>query len=158
MKPELLEKAQMMAAKVTEALGGAGIFGVEFFIGADEVWFSELSPRPHDTGMVTLAQTQNLSQFELHARTILGLPIPAIEHLRAGASSVVLATKDAGAPAFSGVKEAMTEPRTNVFLFGKPRQRPYRRMGVVVAYDKIDADIETLVAKAKAAAAKIKVN
>lgn len=157
MKPELLEKAQTMAAQVTEALGGAGIFGVEFFIGENDVWFSELSPRPHDTGMVTLAQTQNLNQFELHARTILGLPIPKIEQLRAGASSVILADHDGAAPTFSGVEDALAQERINVFLFGKPSQRPYRRMGVVVAYDEVDADIQALVAKAKGAAGKVKV-
>jgi len=157
MKPELLKKAQDMAFKVTQALGGAGIFGVEFFIGDDEVWFSELSPRPHDTGMVTLAQTQNLSQFELHARAVLGLPIPQIEQLRAGASSVILSDHDGGAPQFTGIESAMAEERINIFLFGKPSQRPYRRMGVVVAYDKVDTDIQALVLKAKNAAAKINV-
>ena len=158
MKPELLEKAQQMAAQVTEALGGAGIFGVEFFIGEKEVWFSELSPRPHDTGMVTLAQTQNLNQFELHARTVLGLPIPKIEQLRAGASSVILTDHDGEAPLFSGLEEALSEERVNVFLFGKPSQRPYRRMGVVVAYDEVDTDIQALVAKAKATADKISIS
>jgi len=157
MKPELLQKAQTMAKTVTEALGGAGIFGVEFFIGENDVWFSELSPRPHDTGMVTLAQTQNLNQFELHARAILGLPIPQIELLHSGASSVVLADKEGEAPVFKGVKAALTNVRTNVFLFGKPTQRPYRRMGVVMVYDEVDADIQAVVAKAKNIAADIKV-
>jgi len=157
MKPELLEKAKVMAAKVTEALGGAGIFGVEFFIGDNDVWFSELSPRPHDTGMVTLAQTQNLNQFDLHARAILGLPIAHIEQLRSGASSVLLARDEGDVPEFLGINEALKNERTSVYVFGKPTKRPYRRMGVVLVYDEIDADIQRVVAKAKSIAETIKV-
>jgi len=157
MKPELLEKAKVMAAKVTEALGGAGIFGVEFFIGDNDVWFSELSPRPHDTGMVTLAQTQNLNQFDLHARAILGLPIAHIEQLRSGASSVLLARDEGDVPEFLGINEALKNERTSVYVFGKPTKRPYRRMGVVLVYDEIDTDIQRVVAKAKSIAETIKV-
>ena len=157
MKPELLEKAKVMAGKVTEALGGAGIFGVEFFIGEHDVWFSELSPRPHDTGMVTLAQTQNLNQFDLHARAILGLPIAHIEQLRSGASSVLLASDEGDAPEFVGINEALKNERTSVYVFGKPTKRPYRRMGVVLVYDEIDTDIQRVVAKAKSIAETIKV-
>jgi len=157
--PEHLSEAQEMAAKVTESLTGAGIWGVEFFLAADGVYFSELSPRPHDTGMVTLAGTQNLNEFELHLRAVLGLPIPQIELLRAGANAVVLAT-DASVvtPRYSGVDDAMKEPRIDVRLFGKPVTRVHRRMGIALAYGEVDADIEVLRAQAKAAAAKITVN
>ena len=157
MKPALLQKAQQMAAEVTEALGGAGIWGVEFFIGAEEVWFSELSPRPHDTGMVTLAQTQNLNQFELHARSVLGIPIPEIELLRSGASHVILANKEGNSPAYTGIKEALTFPRTDIRIFGKPAMRPYRRMGVVVVYGDLDLDIQALREKAQESAQKVTV-
>ena len=156
MKPELLQKAQAMAKTVTDALGGAGIFGVEFFIGDNDVWFSELSPRPHDTGMVTLCQTQNLNQFELHARAVLGLPIPQIEFLRSGASSVLLSNKDADHSAeFEGLNKALSHDRTSVYNFGKPSQRPYRRMGVVLVYDEVDTEIQKVVAKAKSIASNI---
>jgi phosphoribosylglycinamide formyltransferase 2 len=131
MKPEYLKAAEQMAEKVTSDLGGAGLFGVEFFVTQDEVIFSELSPRPHDTGMVTLI-SQNLSEFDLHARAILGLPIPNIDTVE-GASAVVLATKDGVSPSFTGVAEAMSEPGTDVRLFGKPTTRPYRRMAVTLA-------------------------
>lgn len=130
-----LREAQQMAAKVTQALGGAGIWGVEFFITADGAYFSELSPRPHDTGMVTLANTQNLSEFELHARAILGLPIPEITLFRNGASAVILADRESDiAPEFDGLQEVLREPGTDIRLFGKPTTRPYRRMGVVLTY------------------------
>jgi len=131
MKPAYLKAAEQMAEKVTSDLGGAGLFGVEFFVTQDEVIFSELSPRPHDTGMVTLI-SQNLSEFDLHARAILGLPIPNIDTVE-GASAVVLATKDGVSPTFTGVAEAMSEPGTDVRLFGKPTTRPYRRMAVALA-------------------------
>ncbi len=161
MKPELLEKAQQMAVEVTDALkgtgSGAGIFGAEFFIGKDDVWFSELSPRPHDTGMVTLAQTQNLNQFELHARAILGLPIPEIESLRAGVSAVVLASEEGDNPHYEGLQEAVSQERVDIRIFGKQSTRPYRRMGVVVAYDDLGCDMESLRSKAKQAADKVKV-
>ncbi|NQV53036.1 MAG: formate-dependent phosphoribosylglycinamide formyltransferase [Flavobacteriales bacterium] len=154
-----LKEAQEMAGKVTEALTGAGIWGVEFFIADDGVYFSELSPRPHDTGMATLAGSQNLSEFELHARTILGLPIPSIRLERAGVSAVILATDQSNEPPrFEGVEEAMQDPRHDVRLFGKPSTRPYRRMGVVIAYDELDGDMDDLRKRAAEAAAKVKVN
>ncbi|PPT08731.1 Phosphoribosylglycinamide formyltransferase 2 [Geitlerinema sp. FC II] len=127
-----LTQAQAIAEKVTAALGGAGIFGVEFFITRDEAIFSELSPRPHDTGMVTLV-SQNLNEFELHLRAILGLPIPTIELVSPGASSVILADRNADRVAFEGVDEALAELNTDVRLFGKQTTRPYRRMGVALA-------------------------
>lgn len=156
--PADLKEAEDMAAKVTEALTGAGIWGVEFFIAHDGVYFSELSPRPHDTGMVTLAGTQNLSEFELHARTILGLPIPEITQDRAGVSAVILATKESSnTPTFTGIGEAIKEPQTDIRIFGKPTTRPYRRMGVTLAYDKVDADMDALRKKAVEAASKVSV-
>lgn len=130
--PTQLATAQEIATKVTDALGGAGIFGVEFFITADEVIFSELSPRPHDTGMVTLI-SQNLNEFELHLRAVLGLPIPNIIQYAPAASAVILAAKDADSIAFTGVAEALSEPDVDLRLFGKPDSRPYRRMGVALA-------------------------
>ena len=149
MTAEHLSAAQEMARKVTTDLGGAGIFGVEFFVTRDEVIFSELSPRPHDTGMVTLI-SQNLSEFDLHARAILGLPIPLI-HSVEGASAVVLADKEGTHPRFEGVEAALSEPGVDVRLFGKPTTRPYRRMAVALAHGP-DA-----LARARAAAAKIRV-
>lgn len=153
---EDLAEAQRMAAKVTESLGGAGIWGVEFFLTDEGVVFSELSPRPHDTGMVTLAGTQNLSEFELHARAILGLPIPSIDLLRAGASAVVLASGE-GLPRFEGVEDAMSEPGIDVRLFGKPVARPYRRMAVTLANAPVAEGPEGCRTRAKAAAAKIRI-
>ena len=150
MKPEFLKAAQDMADKVTADLGGAGIFGVEFFVTKDEVIFSELSPRPHDTGMVTLI-SQNLSEFDLHARAVLGLPIPVIEAVE-GASAVVLADSNGSNPSFTGVEDALREPGVDVRIFGKPTTRPYRRMAVALAKGP-DA-----LARARAAAAKIKVH
>ena len=146
-----------MAKKVTTALTGAGLWGVEFFLTDEGVYFSELSPRPHDTGMVTLAGTQNLSEFELHARTILGLPIPEIKLERAGASAVVLANKSAEQFIITGMEEALAEKQTDVRIFGKPATRPYRRMAVALVYEDINADINELRKKAKAAADKIKI-
>ncbi len=146
-----------MAKKVTTALTGAGLWGVEFFLTDKGVYFSELSPRPHDTGMVTLAGTQNLSEFELHARTILGLPIPEIKLERAGASAVVLANKSAEQFIITGIEEALAEKQTDVRIFGKPTTRPYRRMAVALVYDDINADINELRKRAKAAADKIKI-
>lgn len=130
---QLLE-AQRMARQVTDALGGAGIFGVEFFIASGEVIFSELSPRPHDTGLVTL-RGQNLSEFELHLRAVLGLPIPSITSTGAAASRVVLAGADQqGGPVhYRGVAEALAVPESELLLFGKPEARPMRRMGVALA-------------------------
>jgi len=144
--------AQAMAAKVTAALTGAGIWGVEFFLTTKGVYFSELSPRPHDTGMVTLVGTQNLSQFELHARAILGLPIPLIQLERAGASAVILADKTSDHFSITGIEKALEQASTDVRIFGKPTTRPYRRMGVALAYDNVGADMDELRKKAKVAA------
>ena len=154
-----LKDAQDMAQKVTEALTGAGIWGVEFFIANDGVYFSELSPRPHDTGMATLAGSQNLSEFELHARTILGLQIPEIRLDRAGVSAVILA-KDSSSdtPRYSGLSEALDHPKNDLRIFGKPSTRPFRRMGVVVSYDDLDSDMDALRKRASDAAAKVRVN
>ena len=127
-----IQQAEEIALKVTDALGGAGIFGVEFFITKDEVIFSELSPRPHDTGMVTLI-SQNLNEFELHLRAILGLPIPQIELFAPSASAVILAKKDSNEVSFDRVAEALATADTDIRLFGKPNSRPYRRMGVALA-------------------------
>ena len=129
-----LAEAQRMAGAVTESLGGAGLWGVEFFLAQDGVVFSELSPRPHDTGMVTLAGTQTLSEFELHARAILGLPVPEVELVRPGASAVVLAAEDSDHPVVTGVEDALADPSVDVRVFGKPTSRPYRRMAVAVAW------------------------
>jgi phosphoribosylglycinamide formyltransferase 2 len=154
-----LKDAQEMAAKVTKALGGAGIWGVEFFLAANGVYFSELSPRPHDTGMVTLAQTQNLNEFELHARAILGLPIPQIELLNFGVSAVILANQSAeNYPVFSGVEDALSEAKCDIRLFGKPTTRKHRRMGVSLVYDKIGSDMKQLREKAFRLASKVAVN
>ena len=150
-----LAAAQDMADKVTGALSGSGLWGVEFFLTDEGVYFSELSPRPHDTGMVTLAGTQNLSEFELHARAVLGLPIPQITHERNGASAVILASRDGGQPVFSGVEKVLSQPGADIRLFGKPTTRPYRRMGVVLVYDKPDADVAVLRKKAMDLAGKI---
>lgn len=149
------QEACTMAAKVTAALTGAGLWGVEFFLTDKGVYFSELSPRPHDTGMVTLAGTQNLSEFELHARAILGLPIPEIKLERAGASAVVLAHKTADRFTITGLEEALKESNTEVRIFGKPSTRPYRRMAVALVYDAVEADMHAIRAKAKAVADKI---
>ncbi len=146
-------EAQNIAKKVTDALGGAGIFGVEFFITKDEVIFSELSPRPHDTGMVTLI-SQNLNEFELHLRAILGLPIPKIEQLGASASAVILASEKLDAVAFTGVAEALAEADVDIRLFGKPTAHPYRRMGVALAKAE---NVEAAREKATDAASKIKI-
>lgn len=158
LKDEDIREAQHMAQQVTEALGGAGIWGVEFFIGDDGVYFSELSPRPHDTGMVTLAGTQNLSEFELHARAILDLPIPEITLERAGVSAVILAeTESQDLPVFSGVKDALQTSKTDIRLFGKPNTRKYRRMGVALCYDDLNTDMDALRKKAAQSASKVSV-
>ncbi|HTB05347.1 MAG TPA: formate-dependent phosphoribosylglycinamide formyltransferase [Bacteroidia bacterium] len=153
-----VKAAEDMAGKVTKALTGAGIWGVEFFLTDKGVYFSELSPRPHDTGMVTLAGTQNLSEFELHARAILGLPIPHITLEKTGASAVVLATAESSnRPTYTGVEDVLKEPQTDVRIFGKPTTRPYRRMAVVLTYDKVGADVDKVKERAIALAKKIKV-
>ena len=157
MDPALLLEAQHMAAQVTLALTGTGLWGVEFFIAKDGVYFSELSPRPHDTGMVTLAGTQNLSEFELHARAILGLPIPNITLERVGASAVVLAQSEGVKPSYTGIEKVLAQPKTDIRIFGKPTTRPYRRMGVVLTYDAIDAVVTTVKQRAMDLAKEIKV-
>jgi len=152
-----LAEAQDMAEKVTRALTGAGIWGVEFFLTDEGVYFSELSPRPHDTGMVTLAGTQNLSEFELHARAVLGLPIAGITQERIGASAVILADKEGSKPVFTGVEKVLSQPKTDLRLFGKPITRPYRRMGVVLTYDQPGADVDKVKQRAIDLAREIRV-
>ena len=158
-RPEHLAEAQIMAAKVTEALTGAGIWGVEFFLSNENgVYFSELSPRPHDTGMVTLAGTQCLNEFELHARAVLGLPIPEIEQYRMGASAVILSPiASQEQPRYRGMEEAVVEPDTDIRIFGKPYTKVNRRMGVVVCNAPNGSDMDALRDKCKAAAAKVEV-
>ncbi|MDA8979536.1 formate-dependent phosphoribosylglycinamide formyltransferase [Chitinophagales bacterium] len=156
LKDEDVKEAQDMAQQVTEALGGSGIWGVEFFIGNDGVYFSELSPRPHDTGMVTLAGTQNLSEFDLHARAILDLPIPTITIERAGVSAVILAMHESQElPKYSGLEEALKTAKTDLRLFGKPSTRKYRRMGVALCYDDLGSDMQALREKAAQSASKV---
>ena len=157
--PEMLKEAQDMAGKITAALTGAGIWGVEFFLSHKYgVIFSELSPRPHDTGMVTLAGTQNLSEFELHCRAVLGLPVPEITQERMGASAVILSgVETEGAPRYSGEEEVCAATRTYLRIFGKPVAHVGRRMGVVVCWDKLEADQEALRDKCKSLAGKVKV-
>ena len=150
-----LKTAQEMADKVTAALDGAGIWGVEFFIADDGVYFSELSPRPHDTGMVTLANTQNFNEFELHLRAVLGLPIIEITQERIGASAVILATEHFENPSFSGIEHIASEEKSDFRLFGKPTSRPYRRMGVVVTYDDLDGDVSKVTERVKEIARRV---
>ena len=158
-EPDHLKEAQRMAAKVTEALTGAGIWGVEFFLSnKDGVYFSELSPRPHDTGMVTLAGTQNLSEFELHCRAVLGLPIPGITLERMGASAVIpspIASQER--PNYRGEEEVCAMENTYLRIFGKPTTRLKRRMGVTLCYAPLGSDLDALRDKCKAAAAKVEV-
>ena len=154
---DLLE-AQLMARKVTEALGGAGLYGVEFFLADDGVYFSELSPRPHDTGMVTLSGNQNFNEFELHLRAILSLPIHEIVLEKIGASAVILASENSDKPTYSGLEKIAALPKTDFRIFSKPTSRPYRRMGVVLVNDSLDSDIELVIAKAKNAAKLITIN
>ena len=152
-----LKTAQEMAARVTDALGGNGVWGVEFFIGKNGVYFSELSPRPHDTGMVTLAGTQNYSEFELHARAILGIPIIEIPLIRNGASAVVLADNESSEfPIISGLEEASNYKNTDFKIFGKPSTRKYRRMAVALAFGPEETSI--LIDRAKKVASKIKID
>ena len=151
--PAQLQQAQAMARTVTQNLGGAGLFGVEFFLCGDDVIFSELSPRPHDTGLVTLI-SQNLSEFELHLRAVLDLPIPAITNADAAASRVILAGEQLSSVTYDGIEAALREPDTQVLLFGKPNARPGRRMGVALARGEHLAEAR---AKADRAAACVKV-
>jgi phosphoribosylglycinamide formyltransferase 2 len=153
MTDKALNEAQRQAKIITDALGGAGLFGVEFFIQGDKVFFSEVSPRPHDTGMVTMV-TQNMSEFELHVRAILGLPVPAIELLSPGASHVILADASSDDVSFSGVAEALRVPSSKVRLFGKPDTRPGRRMGVALI---VADDVDTARELAELSAGKVSI-
>jgi phosphoribosylglycinamide formyltransferase 2 len=156
MSTQDLKEAQDMAAKVTEALTGAGLWGVEFFLTDKGVYFSELSPRPHDTGMVTLANSQNFNEFELHARAVLGLPIPEITLERSAASAVVLAhTANPNYPNIKGLDEAAAFPAADFRIFGKPFTRPYRRMAVALAWGAPGSDMEQIKKRAKEVAGKI---
>jgi len=151
MTDKALSVCKHIASQVVNALGGVGIFGVEFFIKGDAVYFSELSPRPHDTGMVTMI-SQDLSEFALHVRAILGLPIPSIRQLGPSASSVILVSGNSDNVVFSGIENALAEPDTQLRLFGKPEVRGERRMGVCLAKGKT---IEEARAKANKAASSI---
>lgn len=147
---DALKQAQRMADEVTRALTGAGIWGVEFFLTKQgEVIFSELSPRPHDTGMVTLGHTTNLSEFELHFRAVMGLPIAGIHLEHAGASAVVLSPVESDKPLDYNFADALKEDRTRIRVFGKPEAHFGRRMGVTLCYGEPDADIDALRDKAK---------
>ncbi len=148
MTDSALKSAQEMAKAVTDALGGYGLFGVELFVKGDEVIFSEVSPRPHDTGMVTLI-SQDQSEFALHARAILGLPIPAIRQYAPAASAVITAYGDSNSIVFGNLENALTQPDTQIRLFGKPEVHGERRMGVAVA---LGEDVEEARAKATKAA------
>ena len=157
--PAHLKEAEEMAEKVTRALTGAGLWGVEFFLSHENgVYFSELSPRPHDTGMVTLAGTQNLNEFELHLRAVLGLPIPGIKQERIGASAVILSPiASQERPQYRGMEEVTKEEDTYLRIFGKPFTRVNRRMGVVLCYAPLDSDLDALRDKAKRIAEKVEV-
>lgn len=156
---EHLAEAKRMAGAVTKALTGYGIWGVEFFLSnANGVYFSELSPRPHDTGMVTMSGSQNFTEFELHARAVLGLPIPSISLERVGASAVILAPEESSnEPKYEGIGEALAMPNIDVRIFGKPNTRRYRRMGVALAYDKLGTSVNSVRARATEASAKVTV-
>lgn len=158
MQPAHLAEAQRMADAVTKALTGAGIWGVEFFISnTGGVYFSELSPRPHDTGMVTLSGCQNHSEFELHCRAVLGLPIPSVKQLSYGASAVILSEIETDNPDYIGIEEACVAENTDLRIFGKPVAHVGRRMGVVICYDKENFGLYALREKCKRLAAKVKV-
>lgn len=159
MRQDLLQQAQEMAAKITTALTGAGIWGVEFFVSETKgVIFNELSPRPHDTGMVTLAGTQNFTEFELHARAVLGLPIPEITQERQGVSAVILSDVESDKPQYTGQEAVCSQPRTDLRIFAKPAAHIGRRMGIVVCWDTLEACQKTLRKKCVDLAAKIKVH
>jgi phosphoribosylglycinamide formyltransferase 2 len=150
MSAKALQRSQEIAKAVTDDLGGWGVFGVELFVKGDEVWFSEVSPRPHDTGLVTLA-SQDLSEFALHARAILGLPIPAIRQLGPTASCAIVA-EGHGVPVFDNVGAALREPDTSLRLFGKPRVAGHRRVAVALARGR---DLDDARIRARDAAAAI---
>ena len=153
MSEAALASAQEMARIIVDDLGGYGLFGVEFFVKGEEVIFSELSPRPHDTGMVTLV-SQNLTEFDLHARAVMGLPVPGELRARPAASAVILAERDSEKLSYEGLAEALAEPGTDLRIFSKPTSRPYRRMGVALA---TAGDTDTARAHARAAADKVRI-
>ena len=153
MSDAALARSREIAKAITDDLGGWGLFGVELFVKGDEVWFSEVSPRPHDPGLVTLV-SQELSEFALHARAILGLPVPVIRSLGPSASCAVLATGH-GVPEFGNVDAALAEPDTQLRLFGKPRVEGHRRVAVTLARD---TDVEAARAKARRAAEALQVS
>lgn len=154
MAPVAIEKAQEIAKKVTDALGGYGIFGVEMFIKGDDVIFSEVSPRPHDTGMVTMI-SQNMSEFALHARALMELPIPAIRFYGPSASKAIVVEGDSNRVEFENVDKVLEEPGVDIRIFGKPEVKGHRRMGVILA----TADsVEEAIAKCDRAYAKLKIN
>ena len=152
MDPVALERSRDIARRITDALGGRGIFGVELFVKGEQVWFSEVSPRPHDTGLVTLI-TQWQNEFELHARAILGLPVDTL--LKSpGASAVIYGGVDARGVVFEGIDSALSIPGTDLRLFGKPESFTRRRMGVALAHA---GDVDTARLHAKQAAARVQV-
>lgn len=153
MSPVAIEKAREIAKKVTDALGGYGLFGVEMFIKGDEVIFSEVSPRPHDTGMVTMI-SQDLSEFALHARAVLGLPIPEIRFFGPSASAAVVVEGDSKEIVMGNLENVLAEPGTQMRIFGKPEVKGYRRMAVILA---TDSDVDSARAKAERAMAKLTV-
>ncbi|MBK5004017.1 formate-dependent phosphoribosylglycinamide formyltransferase [Pseudomonas sp. S32] len=153
MSPKALAESQRVAKAVTDALGGRGLFGVELFVKGDQVWFSEVSPRPHDTGLVTLI-SQDLSQFALHARAILGLPIPVVRQFGPSASAVILPEGQSQQTSFANLGAALSEPDTAIRLFGKPEINGTRRMGVCLARDE---SVEAARAKATRASQAVKV-
>lgn len=153
MTPTAIEKARQIAIRITDALGGLGIFGVEMFIKGDDVIFSEVSPRPHDTGMVTMI-SQDLSEFALHARAILGLPIPAIRFFGPSASKAIVVEGDTDKVVFSNLEEVLAEEDVQIRIFGKPEVREHRRYGVLLARD---ASVEKALAKVERAYAKLRV-
>mgnify|MGYP002510964462 CR=1 FL=1 len=153
MSPAAIEKAEAIAKAITDALGGYGIFGVELFVKGDEVIFSEVSPRPHDTGMVTMI-SQDLSEFALHARAVLGLPIPKINFFGASASKAVVVEGDSDKVVFGNLEEVLAEPDVQVRIFGKPEVKGHRRMGVILARGE---NVEDALAKAEKAYSKLEV-
>lgn len=154
MSPLALEKAKEIAVKITGALGGYGIFGVEMFIKGDDVIFSEVSPRPHDTGMVTMI-SQDMSEFALHARAVLGLPVPAIKFYGPSASKAIVVEGDTDKVEFDNIDDVLSEPGVQIRLFGKPEVKGHRRYGVILATDET---VEKALAKAERAYKKLKIN
>ena len=153
MTPDALEQAKKIAVTITGALGGYGIFGVEMFVKGDKVIFSEVSPRPHDTGMVTMI-SQDLSEFALHARAVLGLPIPEIRFFGPSASKAIVVEGDTDKVLFSGLEDILSEPGVQMRIFGKPEVKGHRRFGVLLA---TAPTIEEALAKVERAYAKLQV-